>query len=233
MGVICLTDEMKSKALRLLRAAAGRYDKICEAWYAHAGEELDLQLFLDMAEDDCLTYLGTQELPPVVTATTLAKLAFVHLNCFIQDRDYGVKSTSYTRRQPLPTCSSRTTDTGRCAPVKAKTPKSWTVKSRIFSAQTIRDSAYDFEQNTYSASPAVLYLCWQPVSASAPIEERGRVLSAGYQAVLYDPVGVRPGDLVQADGIGWLEVETVQQFLHYRLLTANATERRAPGGNEH
>nr|DAP44903.1 MAG TPA: tail connector protein [Caudoviricetes sp.] len=96
MGVICLTDEMKSKALRLLRAAAGRYDKICEAWYAHAGEELDLQLFLDMAEDDCLTYLGTQELPPVVTATTLAKLAFVHLNCFIQDRDYGVKSTSYT-----------------------------------------------------------------------------------------------------------------------------------------
>ena len=26
MGVICLTDEMKSKALRLLRAAAGRYD---------------------------------------------------------------------------------------------------------------------------------------------------------------------------------------------------------------
>ena len=96
IGVICLTDEMKSKALRLLRAAAGRYDKICEAWYAHAGEELDLQLFLDMAEDDCLTYLGTQELPPVVTATTLAKLAFVHLNCFIQDRDYGVKSTSYT-----------------------------------------------------------------------------------------------------------------------------------------
>ena len=80
MGVICLTDEMKSKALRLLRAAAGRYDKICEAWYAHAGEELDLQLFLDMAEDDCLTYLGTQELPPVVTATTLAKLAFVHQN---------------------------------------------------------------------------------------------------------------------------------------------------------
>ena len=55
-----------------------------------------MQLFLDMAEDDCLTYLGTQELPPVVTATTLAKLAFVHLNCFIQDRDYGVKSTSYT-----------------------------------------------------------------------------------------------------------------------------------------
>lgn len=49
-----------------------------------------------MAEDDCLTYLGTQELPPVVTATTLAKLAFVHLNCFIQDRDYGVKSASYT-----------------------------------------------------------------------------------------------------------------------------------------
>ena len=89
--------------------------------------------------------------------------------------------------------------------MKAKTPKSWTVKSRIFSAQTIRDSAYDFEQNTYSATPAVLYLCWQPVSASAPIEERGRVL----------------------------EVETVQQFLHYRLLTANATERRAPGGNEH
>lgn len=86
-----MTDEMKSKALRLLRAAAGRYDKICEAWYAHAGEELDLQLFLDMAEDDCLTYLGTQELPPVVTATTLAKLAFVHLNSFIQDRDYGVK----------------------------------------------------------------------------------------------------------------------------------------------
>ena len=107
--------------------------------------------------------------------------------------------------------------------MKAKTPKSWTVKSRIFSAQTIRDSA----------TPAVLYLCWQPVSASAPIEERGRVLSAGYQAVLYDPVGVRPGDLVQADGIGWLEVETVQRFLHYRLLTANATERRAPGGNEH
>jgi hypothetical protein len=117
--------------------------------------------------------------------------------------------------------------------VKLKTPKSWTVKSRIFSAQTIRDSAYDFEQNTYSATPAVLYLCWQPVSASAPIEERGRVPSAGYQAVLYDPVGVRPGDLVQADGIGWLEVETVQQFLHYRLLTANATERRAPGGNKH
>lgn len=87
--------------------------------------------------------------------------------------------------------------------MKAKTPKSWTVKSRIFSAQTIRDSAYDFEQNTYSATPAILYLCWQPVSASAPIEERGRVLSAGYQAVLYDPVGVRPGDLVQADGIGW------------------------------
>ena len=87
---------MKNKALRLLRAAAGRYDKICEAWYAHAGEELDLQLFLDMAEDDCLTYLGTQELPPVVTATTLAKLAFVHLNGFIQDRDYGVKSASYT-----------------------------------------------------------------------------------------------------------------------------------------
>ena len=57
--------------------------------------------------------------------------------------------------------------------MKAKTPKSWTVKSRIFSAQTIRDSAYDFEQNTYSATPAVLYLCWQPVSASAPIEERG------------------------------------------------------------
>ena len=54
--MICLTDEMKNKALRLLRAAAGRYDKICEAWYAHAGEELDLQLFLDMAEDDCLTY---------------------------------------------------------------------------------------------------------------------------------------------------------------------------------
>lgn len=79
---------MKSKALRLLRAAAGPYDKICEAWYAHA--------FLDMAEDDCLTYLGTQELPPVVTATTLAKLAFVHLNGFIQDRDYGVKSASYT-----------------------------------------------------------------------------------------------------------------------------------------
>lgn len=76
--------------------------------------------------------------------------------------------------------------------MKAKTPKSWTVKSRIFSAQTIRDSAYDFEQNTYSATPAILYLCWQPVSASAPIEERGRVLSAGYQAVLYDPVGVRP-----------------------------------------
>ena len=66
-----------------------------------------------------------------------------------------------------------------------------------------------------------------------PIEERGRVLSAGYQAVLYDPVGVRPGDLVQVEGIGWLEVETVQRFLHYRLLTANATERRAPGGNEH
>lgn len=94
--MICLTDEMKNKALRLLRAAAGRYDKICEAWYAHAGEELDLQLFLDMAEDDCLTYLGTQELPPVVTATTLAKLAFVHLNGFIQDREYGVKSASYT-----------------------------------------------------------------------------------------------------------------------------------------
>ena len=86
---------MKNKALRLLRAAAGRYDKICEAWYAHAGEELDLQLFLDMAEDDCLTYLGTQELPPVVTATTLAKLAFVHLNSFIQDREYGVKSVLY------------------------------------------------------------------------------------------------------------------------------------------
>jgi len=49
-----------------------------------------------MAEDDCLTYLGTQELPPVVTATTLAKLAFVHLNSFIQDREYGVKSASYT-----------------------------------------------------------------------------------------------------------------------------------------
>ena len=63
--------------------------------------------------------------------------------------------------------------------MKAKTPKSWTVKSRIFSAQTIRDSAYDFEQNTYSVTPAVLYLCWQPVSASAPIAERGRVLSAG------------------------------------------------------
>ena len=91
--------------------------------------------------------------------------------------------------------------------MKAKTPKSWTVKSRIFSAQTIRDSAYDFEQNTYSATPAVLYLCWQPVSASAPIEERGRVLSAGYQAVLYGPVGVRPGDLVQVEGIGWLEVD--------------------------
>ena len=117
--------------------------------------------------------------------------------------------------------------------MKAKTPKSWTVKSRIFSAQTIRDSAYDFEQNTYSASPAVLYLCWQPVSASAPIEERGRVLSAGYQAVLYDPVGVRPGDLVQADGIGWLGLETVQQLRYYRLLTANATESRVPGGNEH
>ena len=97
---------MKSKALRLLRAAAGRYDKICEAWYAHAGEELDLQLLLDMAEDDCLTYLGTQELPPVVTATTLAKLAFVHLNCFIQDRDYGVKSASYTERDLYHPCGA-------------------------------------------------------------------------------------------------------------------------------
>ena len=91
-----MTEETKNKALRLLQAAAGRYDEICETWYAHAGEELDLQLFLDMAEDDCLTYLGTQELPPVVTATTLAKLAFVHLNSFIQDREYGVKSASYT-----------------------------------------------------------------------------------------------------------------------------------------
>lgn len=115
--------------------------------------------------------------------------------------------------------------------MKLKTPKSWTVKSRIFSAVTQRDSTYDFEQNTYSATPAVLYLCWQPVSASAPIEERGRVLSAGYQAVLYDPVGVRSGDLVQADGIGWLEVDSVQHFLHHRLLTANATERRATVGN--
>jgi len=48
---------------------------------------------------------------------------------------------------------------------------------------------------------------------------------------LYDPVGVQPGDLVQVEGIGWLEVETVQHFLHHRLLTANATERRAPVGN--
>ena len=92
-----MTDEMKNKALRLLRAAAGRYDKICEAWYAHAGEELDLQLFLDMAEDDCLTYLGTQELPPVVTATTLAKLAFVHLNGVVQDTEGSVSmSETYT-----------------------------------------------------------------------------------------------------------------------------------------
>lgn len=117
--------------------------------------------------------------------------------------------------------------------MKLKTPKSWTVKSRIFSAVTQRDSTYDFEQNTYSAVPTVLYLCWQPVSASAPIEERGRVPSASYQAVLYSDMAVQPGDLVQADGIGWLEVETVQRFLHYRLLTANATERRAPGGNKH
>ena len=100
--------------------------------------------------------------------------------------------------------------------MKLKTPKSWTVKSRIFSAVTQRDSTYDFEQNTYSAVPTVLYLCWQPVSASAPIEERGRVPSA---------------DLVQVDGIGWLEVDSVQHFLHHRLLTANATERRAPVGN--
>lgn len=117
--------------------------------------------------------------------------------------------------------------------MKLKTPKSWTVKSRIFSAQTIRDSAYDFEQSTYTAVPTVLYLCWQPVSAAAPIEERGRVSSASYQAVLYSDVAVQPGDLVQVDGIGWLEVDSVQQFLHYRLLTANATERRAPGGNKH
>ena len=211
---------MKNKALRLLRAAAGRYDKICEAWYAHAGEELDLQLFLDMAEDDCLTYLGTQELPPVVTATTLAKLAFVHLNGVVQDRDYGVKSASYTEGSVSMSETYTTPAEQETAIADLLQPYN-------------RYSAYDFEQNTYSATPAVLYLCWQPVSASAPIEERGRVLSAGYQAVLYDPVGVRPGDLVQVEGIGWLEVETVQRFLHYRLLTANATERRAPGGNEH
>lgn len=91
-----MTEETKNKALRLLQAAAGRYDELCAAWYAHAGTELDLQLFLDMAEDDCLAYLGARTLPLAVTATTLSKLAFVHLNSFIQDREYGVKSASYT-----------------------------------------------------------------------------------------------------------------------------------------
>ena len=82
-----MTEETKNKALRLLQAAAGRYDELCAAWYAHAGTELDLQLFLDMAEDDCLAYLG---------ARTLSKIAYIHLNGFLQEQDYGVKSASYT-----------------------------------------------------------------------------------------------------------------------------------------
>ena len=91
-----MTEETKNKALRLLQAAAGRYDELCTAWYAHAGTELDLQLFLDMAEDDCLAYLGARTLPLAVTATTLSKIAYIHLNGFLQEQDYGVKSASYT-----------------------------------------------------------------------------------------------------------------------------------------
>lgn len=91
-----MTEETKNKALRLLQAAAGRYDELCTAWYAHAGTELDLQLFLDMAEDDCLAYLGARTLPLAVTATTLYKIAYIHLNGFLQEQDYGVKSASYT-----------------------------------------------------------------------------------------------------------------------------------------
>lgn len=109
---------------------------------------------------------------------------------------------------------------------KLKTPNEWTVKTRIFSKEVQTDSAYNFDSVTYCEQPVSVHLCWQPTEASSSIEERGRVNSSSYQAVVYDAVSVSEGDLVQIENLGWFEVQSIRQYSSHRLVTVRSTDRR-------
>lgn len=88
-------DQRESRAKSLLEAMLGNMNAVSKAYFESTGRELDLQLFLDLAKEDCAAYFGTPELPPAVPASCLAKLARLHFEACTQQYS-GVKSASYT-----------------------------------------------------------------------------------------------------------------------------------------
>lgn len=109
---------------------------------------------------------------------------------------------------------------------KLKTPREWTVKTKLYRKETASDE-YNFDRAVYSKIPyAQLDLCWQPIEDSSAIQEKGEMPASSYSAVIYNDIQLSKGDMVDIENLGCFLVSGIKKHIHHRLVTVHSTDRR-------